>query len=138
MSLIKGISNHFFVVVGTLSGALSVIIPLQHYITLGRYQHYGIGIFLFGMGYGLHAIWTWRRQMLWPRVCYVYSALFFCSIGILFYGNPWLDWKVAIQTEERSFVRMIYLAVYLSLGIMLILIWLVAYVQTRDGKIKNR
>jgi hypothetical protein len=126
--------SSFFIVLGFVLGAVTLMVPLQHYISLGRYQHYGIAIFLFGFGYVLHSIWTWRQQSFWSRLCYSFTGVFFCSVGLLFYANPWLDWKTAVQTGEKDLLRKTYMGVYLFLGFVLVLVWLVTYSKTREKR----
>lgn len=125
---------NLFIFLGFALGAIVLMVPLQHYISMGRYQHYGISIFLFGLGYALHCVWTWRNQPMWPRICYTFTAVFFCSVGLLFYGNPWLDWKTAVQTEEKALARTVFMGIYLFLGFLLLLVWLMTYIKTRETK----
>ena len=134
MKQIHRVFENPFITVGLILAAVTVMVPLQHYMALGRYQHYGMGLFLFGLGYTLHAIWTWKIQPFWNRVCYSYTGLFFCSVGLLFFANPWLDWKTAVQTEERAMIRAVFLGIYLVLGLLLLLVWLIAYIKSRKGK----
>ena len=127
MQHLRKISNHIFIILGFSLGATTVMVPLQHYITLGRYQHYGMGLFLFGLGYAMQFIWTWRKQTFWSRLCYACTGAFFCTVGLLFYMNPWLDWKTSAQTEDKWMLRTIFMGFYLLLGFFLLLLWLITY-----------
>jgi len=96
--------------------ALAVIIyctPLQRYVTLGRYQHYGIAIGLFGVGYLLQTIWSWKEFTRWARWAYLSTGIFSLTVGLTFFYNPWLDTKVAPQTHANDQMRPILMALYL-------------------------
>ena len=134
MKQITKLFENPFINLGFILAAVTVMVPLQRYMSLGRYQHYGMGLFIFGLGYTLHAIWTWSRQPFWNRACYSFTGAFFCSVGFLFFANPWLDWKTAVQTEERALLRALFLGIYLILGFLLLVVWLVAYVKSRESK----
>jgi hypothetical protein len=77
-------------------------IPLQLYMPLGRYQHYGLSIFALGLGYVLQIVWSWKNLKLWARLGYIGTGLYLTSIGMVLYANPWLDSRVAIMTEEKE------------------------------------
>ncbi len=113
-----------------LACAIAILmIPLQHYITLGRYQHYGMAVFVFGLGYIMHCIWTWRHETFWTRLSYALTGAFCSSLGLLFYANPWMDLKSSVQTEEKELLRWALSGVWLLLGFMLTIVWLIAYVK---------
>jgi hypothetical protein len=116
-------------VLGLAFAIAIVMVPLQHYITLGRYQHYGMAVFVFGLGYILHCIWTWRHETLWTRLSYALTGAFCSSLGLLFYANSWMDLKSSVQTEEKQLLRWFLSGVWLLLGFMLTIVWLIAYVK---------
>jgi len=96
--------------------ALAIVIyctPLQRYVTLGRYQHYGIAIGLFGLGYLLQTIWSWKEFSRWARRAYLATGAFSLTVGLTFFYNPWLDTKVAPQTHANDQIRPILMALYL-------------------------
>lgn len=129
MKLPSLLRRNICLVLSSVLGGLLLLIPLQRFVSLGRYQHYGLAVFVFGLGYILHCIWTWRGEKFWPRLCYILTGAFFCSVGLLFYANPWMDWKNSAQTEEKQLLRFALSGVYLALGFALIIIWLITYVK---------
>ena len=98
--------------------------PLQKYFTMGRYQHYGITISIFGLGYLLQTIWSWRTFTKWARISYLSTGLFFSTVGMTFYTNPWLDSRMAMQTADKEFWKTIFIAIYILITIAIVSIWL--------------
>jgi len=98
--------------------------PLQKYFTMGRYQHYGITISIFGLGYLLQTIWSWRTFTKWARISYLSTGLFFSTVGMTFYTNPWLDSRMSMQTADKEFWKTIFIAVYILITIAIVSIWL--------------
>lgn len=98
--------------------------PLQRFISLGRYQHYGIAISVFGLGYLAQTIFSWRRLKAWGIAAYTSTGIFFSSVGLVFYLNPWLDYKIAVQTPEDERTRSILILSYLIFSAMLAFIWI--------------
>jgi uncharacterized membrane protein YidH (DUF202 family) len=132
MKLQSVLRRNICLVSGTALGIITLLIPLQHFMTLGRYQHYGMAVFMFGLGYILHCIWTWRGERFWPRLCYALTGAFFCSVGLLFSANPWMDWNTSVQTEEKQLFRFALSGIYLMLGFALMIVWLITYVKTAN------
>ena len=138
MSQLRKQSRNIFLLAGSALGAIVLMIPVQHYISLGRYQHYGMAIFMFGLGYALHCVWTWRDQTFWPRFCYAFTGAFFCSVGLLFYANPWMDWKTNVQTEEKQLLRLALSGIYLLIGFALMVVWMITfYKKSKTEKSKQ-
>jgi hypothetical protein len=98
--------------------------PLQKSISLGRYQHYGMAIACFGMGYLSQFVWSFRTFSSHARAAYLATGLFFTSVGLTFYANPWLDYRMAVQTPEKEQLRQILVATYLFLATALASIWI--------------
>jgi hypothetical protein len=119
-----------FITLGFVLAGLTMMVPIQRLISLGRYQHYGIAIFLFGLGYGLHCLWNWRSLFAWSRTCYIATTAFFCSVGIVFWTNPWMDSRTGVATGDQEFLRGVYICVYLILGFFLVAIWLLTYIRS--------
>lgn len=103
---------------------VSLRVPLQNYISLGRYQHLGIAIFLFGMGYVIQLIWSWKTFSRWARISNAATGAFFCSVGMVFYSNSWLDTRIAVQTPEREVCRYALVVAYVFFGFVIAAIWL--------------
>ncbi|MDR3615559.1 MAG: hypothetical protein P4L53_18510 [Candidatus Obscuribacterales bacterium] len=129
--LSAAIRKNFFVLIGCITAPLCLSIPIQHYITLGRYQHYGMAIFLFGMGYVMHTIWTWKHSFPATRFSNCYAALFFVSIGLIFYSCPWLDPVMSVMTEEQTAFRHYLIRGYFMGALGLMLVWVIAAVEER-------
>src|SRR5690606_22734862 len=93
-------SRHIMVLLFAALALWVLQTPLQRFISLGRYQHYGIAISVFGLGYLAQTIFSWRRLKAWGIAAYTSTGIFFSSVGLVFYLNPWLDYKIAVQTPE--------------------------------------
>lgn len=128
---VAALKRNFFVILGCLMAPLCLSIPLQHYITLGRYQHYGIAVFLFGMGYVLHTVWNWKQNLPATRISNCYAALFFVSIGLIFYAFPWLDPVMAVMTEDQTTIRHYLIRAYFIGALGLAVIWIIAAFEER-------
>jgi hypothetical protein len=109
-------------VCAALAGAV-ISTPIQHYVTLGRFQHYGIAAFIAGMGFILEAIWSWRLFLPWGRASVTGTGVFLASIGLVYYANPGLDYRMAVETEATDAMKDHLLAFYVSFSLILILIW---------------
>lgn len=117
-------SRYRLVLVAAVLAVIAVKgIRLQDYMPLGRYQHWGLGIFIFGMGYLLQTVWSWRVLAVWARTSYIATGLFFTSVGVVFYKNPWLDYKVAIQTAQNEELRAHLVIIYLLFSLVIAVIW---------------
>lgn len=117
-------SRYRLVIVAALLAFVIVkCIRIQDYMPLGRYQHWGIGIFVFGCGYLLQTLWSWRVLGVWARISYIATGLFFTSVGTVFYQNPWLDYKVAIQTAQNEELRGYLVIGYLLFSVVIAVIW---------------
>jgi hypothetical protein len=123
-SLWRKTSKYRFILVMSAVAVIALRMPLQTYMTLGRYQHIGIAIFLFGMGYVMQLIWSWRNYSKWARISNCATCAFFCSVGMFFYANSWLDTSIAAPTEEKMTLRSLFLAIYLFLAVVVAAIWL--------------
>lgn len=105
--------------------ALAILMtPLQHSITLSRYQHWGMSILCLGCGYMSQVIWSWKNFTGWARASYLSTACYFVFVGITFYANPWLDARMSVQTEDQVQQRFLMLICYLCMSIILSAIWL--------------
>ena len=125
------IRKNFFVLSGFIMAPLCLSIPIQHYITLGRYQHYGMAIFLFGMGYVMHTIWTWKQSFPATRFSNCYAALFFTSIGLIFYSCPLLDPVMSVMSDEQTVFRHYLIKGYFLSALGLMIVWIIAAVEER-------
>jgi hypothetical protein len=110
-------SRHRLVILFSLMAASAYCIPLQRYFTMGRYQHYGMAIGLFGLGYLLQTIWSWKIFSHWARMAYLSTGLFSLTVGLTFYYNPWLDAKMAVQSKTTEHMRAVLMFLYLLLSL---------------------
>lgn len=109
--------------------------PLQHYISLTRYQHVGIAIFLFGMGYVMQAIWSWRVYSKWAKMANFATSAFFCSVGLFFYCNTWLEEYATDATPSRYIGRLVLVFIYLFMALIVSGFW-VKWAH-EDNKLKD-
>ncbi len=129
------LQRNFFIILFAAFALLLLNIPLQHFIALGRYQHYGMAFFLLGLGYFLHTIWLWSRTRFWARISYLMIGIFFCYVGQVFYANPWLDWKTAVQTEDKVQAREQIFSYFLCFVVLISIFLLLAARESRaDNK----
>lgn len=98
--------------------------PLQKYFTMGRYQHYGITISLFGLGYILQTIWSWKTFTKWARVSYLSTGVFFAIVGMTFYENPWLDARMQMQRSDQEAWKIGFVGLYVLSTIAIISVWM--------------
>lgn len=99
------LKDHAIIMLGLALALVVMTIPLQLYMPLGRYQHYGLSVFVLGMSYLLQLVWSWPRMTRWPRAGYAATGLYLASIGLILYANPWLDARAAMMTMEKEKFR---------------------------------
>jgi len=110
-----------------LFSAIAVVVyltPLQKFFTMGRYQHYGITISLFGLGYILQTIWSWKTFTKWARVSYLSTGVFFAVVGMTFYENPWLDARMQMQRSDQETWKVGFIALYVLSTIAIVSVWM--------------
>ncbi len=117
-------SKYGFILAMAIIALIALKTPLQHYISLTRYQHVGIAIFVFGMGYVMQSIWSWRTYSKWAKMSNLATGAFFTSVGMFFYKNTWLEEYATEVTPVRYLGRLILLFVYLLLALFVSLFWL--------------
>lgn len=98
--------------------------PLQHHITLSRFQHYGICLYVWALGFLLQLIWSWRTLTIRGRTAMISTGSYVALFALIFYSNPWLDVKMAVQTDEQNFLRSLYGLLCAVLGFVVAVIWL--------------
>ncbi|MBS1996778.1 MAG: hypothetical protein JSS86_10725, partial [Cyanobacteria bacterium SZAS LIN-2] len=72
-----------------------------------------IAIGLFGLGYLLQTIWSYKEFSTWARRAYLSTGLFSLTVGLTFFYNPWLDTKVAPQSRGNEQMRPVLMTLYL-------------------------
>lgn len=123
-SFLSKTRRYNLVVLFALLSLLTVQIPVQHFVDLGRFQHYAIAVALFAFGYITQTIFSWRELSRWARFTYLITAVFFASLAIVFYYNPWLDFKMRLPSPEREVTRSFIIFTYLTLSVIMAGIWL--------------
>jgi len=127
---------HLVILFALLSVALWVI-PVQHIISIGRFQHYAMAIFLFSFGYFVQSAYSWRELSKLARFSYIATGLFFFSVALVFYQNPWLVDRAAVAGEDQTNARTGMLVAYMGVSIMLGIVWLkVAYDEAVEKRKK--
>jgi len=141
VSLLKkvymSLARHFIVLAGGLIGLWLLFTPIQKYMPLGRFQHYGIAIISFGLGYFFQTFVSWKRLGKWGRISYITSFSFFVLVGLAFYLNPWLDYRVSIQTSENESTKGILIVCYLFCSLAVVGSW-VKWILEENKKAENQ
>lgn len=114
----------YLIVLLSLATALAVVLyPLQLHVSLGRSQHYGLSVFILGLGYIVQVVWSWRSLKRWARAGYAATGFYLASIGVVLYANPWLDPRVTVVTSEKENIRALIVWIYTVLGLPLAYIY---------------
>lgn len=112
--------------------------PVQHMISIGRFQHYAMAVFLFSCGYFVQAGFSWKELSKLARFSYIATGLFFASVAAVFFQNPWLIDRAAVASEEKMQMRTTMLISYMVVSIMLGIVWLkVAYDEAMEKRNKQ-
>ncbi len=117
---------------------LFVSIPIQRFIPISRFVHYGIAISIFGTGYLLQAFASWRQAKTWGRISYLVTGIFFVAIGLVFIYNPWLDCRANPQTEDQDYWRRIIQSFYFLSALIVSGVWLAQFYEERKAAAKRK
>ena len=112
--------------------------PLQHYITLARFQHYGLCLYIWSLGFILQTIWSWRQLTARGRTCLISTGLYIGLFAVIFYESPWLDSRMAVQTDEQNILRLLYAALCALCGLIDAIIWLFWLLEKKNIAAENR
>lgn len=122
--LLRANLRHQLVVVISFVFAVGLFFfPLQHYMTLARFQHYGICLAVWAVGFLLQTLVSWRRLGPWGRAYLGVSTLYMALFAGVLYTNPWLDPRVQLETNIQGSLRHEFACVFLVLGIILSGTW---------------
>jgi hypothetical protein len=122
--------RNILILVGFAMLAVGILAtPLQHFMPLSRFQHYGIAIFVFGLGYLVQGVVSWRGIRRLARFAYLATTTFFCTAGLLFLNNPWLDLRMVTSGDEQLMFRNYVIGAYGAAGLFISLIWLLLAFQ---------
>ncbi len=106
--------------------------PIQHHISIARFQHYGLCLYLWSLGYFFQLIWSWKHLTRKGRASLFSTGVYVGIFAIIFYSSPWLDVRMAVQTEEQDILRLVYSAVCAGLGFIVAIIWLSWVLERKD------
>jgi len=110
-----------------LFAVLSIILwltPVQHIISIGRFQHYSMAIFLFASGYFMQSVFSWKELNKWGRFAYITTGIFFASVAMVFLQNPWLVDRASVASEEKLEMRTGMMIAYTVVSIAIGIVWL--------------
>lgn len=120
----KGSRHRRIVIAFILIGLVVLLSPIQRHFSMGRYQHYAIGVGIVGLGHILQLLASWPALPFWGRASYVVTGIFFEVIAWVFWMNPGLDPRVAAQTSYRENFRARLVVQYLMGSFLVMLCWL--------------
>lgn len=112
------------IVLFTALAIIAASVPLQRFINLARFQHYAISVTLFGAGYLIQALLSWNKLLKWGKISYLITGAFCLSIAVIFWLNPWLDFKVSVSTEEKDHLRSTFFMAYAFTAPLVVLAWI--------------
>lgn len=118
-----------------LGGIAVLLTPLQRHMTLSRFQHYSLGIFVIALGCLLQAVVSWRQLSWWGRLALLSVAVYLSSFGSVCYMNPWLDWSFDLQTSLQGEMRQHFSAFFFLAGLPVGFFW---YRWALDRFLKNQ
>ncbi len=132
---LKETRRYHLVILFALISIAFWLTPVQHIISIGRFQHYSLAICLFSCGYFIQSVFSWKELSKLARFSYVATGMFFASVALVFYQNPWLIDRAAIAGEEKLHLRTGMMLSYMTVSIMLGIVWLkVAYDEAKEKR----
>lgn len=112
--------------------------PLQHHITLARFQHYGICLYVWSLGFLIQTVWSWKYLTIRGRIAMISTGLYVGLFAIVFYTSPWLDVRMAVQTEDQGLLRILYSILCALLGIIVAILWLIWVIEDKPDGVLDR
>ena len=117
--------RHLEVLILTMLIAVAIrLYPLQHHMTLSRYQHWGIALYIWGLGFYIQAIWSWRQLTGRGRIALLASGTYVSALAMMLYTNPWLDTTVSLQTSEQEDSRFFISVGFALAAVVVGILWL--------------
>ena len=108
--------------------------PLQHHIALSRFQHYGICLYVWALGFLFQTIWSWRYLTVRGRACLISTGMYVGIFAVIFYQSPWLDSRMAVPTDDQELLRIFYTIICAVLGFFVSVFWLAWVLERRPAK----
>lgn len=106
-----------------LAGAVRLF-PLQHHISLSRYQHWAIALYVWGIGFFIQAAWSWKRLSKIGKASLVAAGVYVLSSAAALYSNPWLDSSISLQFAEQESTRFVISLSCCAGGLLVGLLWI--------------
>ncbi|MBX9571483.1 MAG: hypothetical protein K2X77_21505 [Candidatus Obscuribacterales bacterium] len=106
--------------------------PLQKHITLARFQHYGICLYVWSLGFLIQTVWSWKYLTARGRLAMLSTGFYVGIFAMVFYSSPWLDVKMAVQTEDQGLLRILYSILCALLGIVVAIFWLIWVIEDKS------
>jgi len=103
--IVRTIKEEAVVLTAVAIGLAVVAFPLQQHISLGRLQHYGLGLVCVGFGYIVQTVWSWKLMKRWTRIGHLTAGLYISAAALTIYSNPWLEPRMAVRTQEQENMR---------------------------------
>lgn len=131
--------RQWWIIAFAILGLIAIATPIQHFVTLGRAQHHGIAIGLFGLGFWAESIFSIKKLSKWAIRSYLAAGVFFVSVGIIFYKNTWLYSNVAVQTEYDKQLKDFLLVIYFITATIVTAIWIKwIYEEHKERKLEEK
>lgn len=100
-----------------------LVVHVQNFIPVSRFQHYGLSLLIFGVGWLLETVFSFRKLSKWAKVSYISTCLYFLSIGFVYYCNAWLGHRISIATEDNMRTERFLVITYMVFSIYLAAVW---------------
>lgn len=117
------VQDRELVLLSFIAGIAVLMTPLQRQMSLSRFQHYSLGIFVIALGCLLQAVISWRHVSWWGRLALLSCAIYLASFGSVCYTNPWLDWSFDLQTSLQGQTRQQFSAYFFIAGLPVATFW---------------
>lgn len=108
--------------------------PLQHQITLSRFQHYSLGVCAIAVGFLLQTVISWRYVSWWGRGALFSCFLYMGAFAAICYFNPWLDWNFDLETSWQAEQRHQFAGMFAASGFLVGCIWSVWAIERRRNR----
>jgi hypothetical protein len=136
---LKETRRYHLVILFALLSVVLWLTPVQHVISIGRFQHYSMAIFVFSFGYFIQSVFSWKELTKWGRLAYLLTGAFFASVAMVFLQNPWLVDRASVASEDKLQMRTGMMLSYMTVSISIGIVWLkVAYDEAMEKRNKQR
>lgn len=98
-------------------------VPLQKFITLARYQHLAIALYIWAAGFFVQTAVSWRKLRLPGRMALGLAGIYVGGLAAVLYANPWLDNTMSLQTTDQDAFRFELSVFWLFAGVIVGIVW---------------